>query len=122
MAPHNTQWEDQIEGFRKNRRLLVARGIPFNATRAAFEADIRAKLVKPDSVIFLWPPPPSANCSNPTRHSGWVMLAFNQRPDAKTAEVNLKNNKFRGRRIRVERASRVAVSLWTYSSFSSASY
>ncbi|WYZ35848.1 hypothetical protein EsH8_X_000495 [Colletotrichum jinshuiense] len=104
--PYNAEWEDHIKVFRKNRRLLVARGIDFTGTRAAFEAGIRAKLTKPNSVIFLWPP--SADNSNPTRHSGWVMLGFNQRPDVKTAEDDLKNHEFRGRPVRIDRASRVA--------------
>lgn len=121
MAPYNPQWEDRIKDFRKNRRLLVARNIAFTATRAAVEADIRAKLTKPDSVIFLWPPS-SPTYSNPTRHQGWVMLGFNQRPDVKTAEVDLKNYELRGRRVRIDRASRVAVSLWIYSSSPFASY
>lgn len=116
MAPHNSHWEAQIEDYRKNRRLLVARNIDFKATRATFEADVRAKLTKPGSVIFLWPPPSSAQYSNPNRHSGWVMLAFNQRPDARTAEVDLKDYVFRNRPIRIDRAMRV--SLRIYSSLS----
>ncbi|KAK1770067.1 hypothetical protein QBC33DRAFT_310691 [Phialemonium atrogriseum] len=109
MAPHNAQWEAQIEGLRKNRRLLVARGIPFNATRAAFETGLMAKLAKPNSINFLWPPPSSANYSNQTRHSGWVMLAFNQRTDIILAQADLKEYKFSGHRIKIDRAiSRVA--------------
>lgn len=110
MAPYNAQWEAQIEVYRKNRRLLVARNIDFKATRAAFEADVRARLTKPDSVIFLWPPPSSAQYTNQNRHRGWVMLAFNQRPDARTVEGDLKDYVFRDRPIRIDRASRVAVS------------
>ncbi|KAL6406980.1 hypothetical protein AUP68_09800 [Ilyonectria robusta] len=106
MAPHNSQWEAQIEDYRRNRRLLAARNIDFKASRATFEADVRAKLTKPGSVIFLWPPPSSAQYSNPNRHRGWVMLAFNQRPDARTAEVDLKDYVFRNRPIRVDRAMR----------------
>ncbi|EQL01270.1 hypothetical protein G6O67_000816 [Ophiocordyceps sinensis] len=107
MAPRNAQWEAQIEGFRKNRRLLVARNIPFTATRAEFEADVRAKLTKPDSVTFLWPPS-SPQYNNPTRHSGWLMLAFDKRPDAKAVEDDLENYMFCGRHITIDRASRVA--------------
>jgi hypothetical protein len=116
MSKHNQQWEDLLKGYRKNKRLLVARNIDFRATRAAVEADIRAKLTKPDSVIFLWPPPYAANYSNPTRHMGWMMLSFSQRPDAKTAEEDLKNYEFLGRQVSIKRASRVAVSLWINSS------
>ncbi|KAM5370287.1 hypothetical protein ACJZ2D_008583 [Fusarium nematophilum] len=122
MAPYNAEWEGQIEGFRKNRRLLVARNINFKETRASFEANVRARLTKPDSVIFLWPPPSSPQYSNPTRHMGWVMLAFNQRSDVKTAEDDLTNYEFAGRQIRICRASKAAVSLWIYSSYSFASY
>ncbi|KAH7010036.1 hypothetical protein EDB80DRAFT_868556 [Ilyonectria destructans] len=89
MAPYNAQWEAQIEVYRKNRRLLVARNIDFKATRAAFEADVRARLTKPDSVIFLWPPPSSAQYTNQNRHRGWDYV-------------------FRDRPIRIDRASRVA--------------
>ncbi|KAH6972540.1 hypothetical protein BKA56DRAFT_677490 [Ilyonectria sp. MPI-CAGE-AT-0026] len=106
MAPHNLQGETQIEDYRRKRRLLVARNIDFKATRATFEADVRAKLTKPGSVIFLWPPPSSAQYSNPNRHRGWVMLGFNQRPDARTAEVDLKDYVFRNRPIRIDRAMR----------------
>ncbi|KAF7548674.1 hypothetical protein G7Z17_g6900 [Cylindrodendrum hubeiense] len=90
MAPHNSQWEDQIKGFRKNRRLLVARGIPFSATRAAFETDLRAKLTKPDSVIFFWPSPSpsSANYNNPAhqnRSSKKVCVSSGNTPTLATA-------------------------------------
>lgn len=106
--PYNAEWEARIHVFRKNRRLLVARGIPFNKSRAAFETDVRAKLTKPGSVTFFWPP---SNHSNPNRHQGWVMLAFDERRDRETAETDLGNYKFGGRQIRVDRASKVAVRL-----------
>ncbi|KAK2023806.1 hypothetical protein LX32DRAFT_697651 [Colletotrichum zoysiae] len=108
MAPRNDQWEAQIEGYRKNRRLLVARNVEFDGTRVEFESDVRAKLTKPDSVTFLWPPSSSPQYSDPTRHMGWVMLAFDLRLDLKTAVADLRDYVFRGRLVNIDRASRVA--------------
>ncbi|KID88935.1 hypothetical protein MGU_04278 [Metarhizium guizhouense ARSEF 977] len=82
---HDPAWESQIAPFRRNRQLLVARNINFKVTRAQFEAGVQAKLTKPDSVTFLWPPSP-ARYSNPIRHQGWVMLKFSSRADVNTAE------------------------------------
>lgn len=110
MTPYNAQWEAQIQGLRKNRRLLVARNIPFEATQAAFEADARARLTKPDSATFLWPPS-SGRYDDPARHMGWVMLAFKERSDARMAEMDLKDYKFRDCQVRIGRASKIAVSL-----------
>ncbi|KAG3183893.1 hypothetical protein PC129_g25321, partial [Phytophthora cactorum] len=118
MSLYNAQWEDQIKEFRKNRRLLVARGISFSVTRATVEAYIRVKLTKPNSVIFFWPPS-SALLRNPARHMGWVVLGFDQRSDARTAEVDLQNCELNSRQFRVDRASRTAV--WTFSPLSFAS-
>ncbi|PTB41770.1 hypothetical protein M441DRAFT_138468 [Trichoderma asperellum CBS 433.97] len=105
MPRYNPQWEDRIKGYRKNRLLLVARNLPFNAPPTAVEAAIRARLTKPDSFIFLWPP----GASSPERHQGWVMMGFNMRPDARMAEEELKDFEILGRPVRVERASRQAV-------------
>ncbi|KPM44542.1 hypothetical protein AK830_g1974 [Neonectria ditissima] len=107
MSHYNAQWEDQIKEFRKNRRLLVARGISFSVTRATVEAYIRVKLTKPNSVIFFWPPS-SALLRNPAHHMGWVMLGFDQPSDARTAEVDLQNCELNSRQFRVDRASRTA--------------
>ncbi|KAG8427608.1 hypothetical protein J3459_006533 [Metarhizium acridum] len=90
MAPYHTEWEEYVKPFRKNRRLLVARNIDFNATRAEFEDNVRAKLTKPGSVIFLWPPAP-AQYNSLNKHTGSRMLGFNHRPDASTAQSDLEN-------------------------------
>ncbi|KID86439.1 hypothetical protein MAJ_11171, partial [Metarhizium majus ARSEF 297] len=71
--PYHAEWEEYIRPFRENRRLLVARNIDFNATRAEFQDHVRAKLTKPGSVIFLWPPAP-AQYNNFNNHIGWMML------------------------------------------------
>ncbi|KHO11262.1 hypothetical protein MAA_11077 [Metarhizium robertsii ARSEF 23] len=88
--PYHAEWEEYIKHFRENRRLLVARNIDFNATRAEFEDHVRAKLTKPGSVIFLWPPAP-AQYDNFNNHIGWMMLGFNHRPDARMAQNDLAN-------------------------------
>ncbi|KAM0462139.1 hypothetical protein ACHAO4_001335 [Trichoderma viride] len=64
MPRYNPQWENQIKGYRKNRVLLVAKSLPFNASTTQVESAIRARLTKPDSAIFLWPP----GANRPDRH------------------------------------------------------
>ncbi|KAH7139827.1 hypothetical protein B0J13DRAFT_676988 [Dactylonectria estremocensis] len=104
MAPYNARWEAQIEVYRK-KCLLLVRVINWSATRDQFEADVRGKLTKPDTITFLWPPMP-AHYTNPQSHQGWIMLAFSGRPDVATALVDLDNYEFRGRRPRIDRAKR----------------
>ncbi|KAL6892129.1 hypothetical protein GGI43DRAFT_387003 [Trichoderma evansii] len=76
----------------------------FGANTAAVEATIRARLTKPDSVIFLWPP----GATRSDRHISWVMLGFGRRPDVQVALEDLKNLELLGRPVKVERASRQA--------------
>ncbi|EHK46049.1 hypothetical protein TRIATDRAFT_308060 [Trichoderma atroviride IMI 206040] len=104
MPRYNPQWEDQIKGYRKNRVLLVAKSLPFSATTTQVESAIRARLTKPDSVTFLWPP----GATRPNHHIGWVMLAFSRRPNTKMALEELQNFEILGRAVNVERAHRHA--------------
>ncbi|EFY90415.1 hypothetical protein MAC_03661 [Metarhizium acridum CQMa 102] len=85
MAPYHTEWEEYVKPFRKNRRLLVARNIDFNATRAEFEDNVRAKLTKPGSVIFLWPPAP-AQYNSLNKHTGSRMLGSSAAAESESTE------------------------------------
>ncbi|PON23262.1 hypothetical protein TGAM01_v207789 [Trichoderma gamsii] len=104
MPRYNPQWENQIKTYRKNRVLIVVRSLPFSATTTQVESAIRARLTKPDSATFLWPP----GATRPDRHISWVMLAFSRRPDTQMALEELQNFEIRGRPIHVERAHKDA--------------
>ncbi|KAK4067519.1 hypothetical protein Trihar35433_6079 [Trichoderma harzianum] len=57
MAPRDDQFEAQIEPYRRERRLLVARNIYWEATRAEFETTVRTRLTMGDTVSrFFWLP------------------------------------------------------------------
>ncbi|KAK1501510.1 hypothetical protein CTAM01_05734 [Colletotrichum tamarilloi] len=45
-----------LSPYRKNRRLLRVKSLPFAETRARVEAFLNSKLAKPDSASFNWPP------------------------------------------------------------------
>ncbi|OPB42089.1 hypothetical protein A0O28_0032060 [Trichoderma guizhouense] len=111
MASHNAQFENQIGGYARNRRCLVASNINFRATRAQFEASVRARLTNGDSVTFFWPPSSNVRfINNKKRHQGLVYLGFETRADARVAEQDLQNYVFSGRAINVFRATRYASS------------
>ncbi|QYT00983.1 hypothetical protein H0G86_008040 [Trichoderma simmonsii] len=111
MASHNAQFENQIGGHARNRRCLVASNINFRATRAQFEASVRARLTNGDSVTFFWPPSSNVRfMNNKKRHQGLVYLGFETRADARVAEQDLQNYVFSGRAINVFRATRYASS------------
>ncbi|KKP04465.1 hypothetical protein THAR02_03409 [Trichoderma harzianum] len=111
MTSHNAQFENQIGVYARNRRCLVARNINFRATRAQFEASVRARLTNGDSVAFFWPPSSNVRfINNKKRHQGIVYLGFETRADARVAEQDLQNYVFSGRAINVFRATRYASS------------
>lgn len=114
MPRYNPQWENQIKTYRKNRVLIVVRSLPFSATTTQVESAIRARLTKPDSATFMWPP----GATRLDRHISWVMLAFSRRPDTQMALEELQNFEIRGRPIHVERAHKDAVSIDIFHSFS----
>ncbi|OAA58623.1 hypothetical protein SPI_06696 [Niveomyces insectorum RCEF 264] len=93
--PRNDQWEDQIDGFRRNRRLLRVSNIAPEATRTAFETAVRAQLRSTfGAVAVLWPPPPpsleEASSASPSScHMGWAMLGFSQRHHVQSAQADL---------------------------------
>lgn len=117
MAPRKAHFENHIEAYRRNRRCLVARNINFGSTRAQFEASVRVRLTKRDSVTFFWPPSTDVRFRhNKKRHQGYVFLGFETKSDAELAEQDLQNYVFSGRAVNVVRASREAVSLQIYSS------
>ena len=107
MSGYNEQFESQIKVYRKRQRLLVAKSIHFRAPCADFKAACRAKLSKPETVKFFWRDGQDSWMKNP----GWAMLGFETRPDRKQAEDELKQFGFRGRDIKIQRASQHSVSI-----------
>ncbi|KAK1633691.1 hypothetical protein BDP81DRAFT_69856 [Colletotrichum phormii] len=55
---------------RKNRKLLMVKGLPFAETRNQVEAFLKSKLNKPDSANFHWPPSKDPRQSLPSSHHG----------------------------------------------------
>lgn len=117
MAPRDAQFEARIEPYRRERRLLVAKNIYWEASRAEFETAVRTKLTMGDTVSFVWPRQTDWRFRrNTKRHRGYAFIVFNTRPDAQRAVRELRPFDFRGRRVRIEIAGREAVSLQIYSS------
>lgn len=88
-------------------RLLVVKNIHFKASTADFKKVCRAKLSKPQTVKFIWRAPDRPGQS----HRGFVMLEFDFRSDLRRAETELERMQVRNRPVRVEKASRRAVSV-----------
>ncbi|KAK0766578.1 hypothetical protein N5P37_000303 [Trichoderma harzianum] len=109
MAPRDAQFEARIELYRRERRLLVAKNIYWEATRAEFETAVRAKLTMGDTVSFVWPRQTDWRFRrNTKRHRGYAFIVFNTRPDAQRAVRELRPFDFCGRRVRIEIAGREA--------------
>ncbi|PNP53778.1 hypothetical protein THARTR1_05902 [Trichoderma harzianum] len=109
MAPRDAQFEAIIEPYRRERRLLVAKNIFFEATRAEFETAVRTKLTMGDAVSFVWPRPTDWRFRrNTKRHRGYTFFVFNTRADAQRAVRELRPFDFRGRRVTIQIASREA--------------
>ncbi|RFU73325.1 hypothetical protein TARUN_8933 [Trichoderma arundinaceum] len=109
MAPRDAHFENQIEIHRRERRLLVARNINFESTRADFETDVRTKLTMGDSVTFFWPRPAERRYRhNKKRHQGYTFLAFETKEDAQLAQKDLQAYSFSGRRVNIIIASKEA--------------
>ncbi|EXF78418.1 hypothetical protein CFIO01_11716 [Colletotrichum fioriniae PJ7] len=79
--------------YRKNRRLLRVKSLPFAETRVRVEAFLKSKLAKPDSASFNWPP-----SSRPSGHDGVVFLSFRERNDCVRADRDLKEVMYPGPR------------------------
>lgn len=79
--------------YRKNRRLLRVKSLPFAETRVRVEAFLKSKLAKPDSASFNWPP-----SSGPSGHDGVVFLSFRERNDCVRADRDLKGVMYPGPR------------------------
>ncbi|KAK6222990.1 hypothetical protein QIS74_03835 [Colletotrichum tabaci] len=106
MVHCDDQFEEQIKEYRKARRLLFLRNLNFKADRAEIEAIVLAKLTSPDSAKFFWPPARPGQFTYPNRHTGSVMVGFNQRPDARAAEGELTGLEIRGRPVVLDRAAK----------------
>lgn len=116
MAPRDDQFEAQIEPYRRERRLLVARNIYWEATRAEFETTVRTRLTMGDTVSrFFWLPQTDRRFRrNNKRHRGYVFILFNTKQDAQRALRELRPFDFHGRRVMIDFAGREAVSLQIY--------
>ncbi|KAJ3942220.1 uncharacterized protein N0V96_007715 [Colletotrichum fioriniae] len=71
--------------YRKNRRLLRVKSLPFAETRVRVEAFLKSKLAKPDSASFNWPP-----SSGPSGHDGVVFRIF-QPPSGTTLSMQMRS-------------------------------
>ncbi|VUC36894.1 unnamed protein product [Clonostachys rosea] len=114
-------WEARLAPARKARRLLYARNINLQVSRAIFEAGVRGKLSKPDSVEVLWPTLPNQSNGSSCRHTGWAMLQFENRPDCRSALEELQGLEFLGRQVNVEKAGKKAILPASMRQFSAAS-
>ncbi|KAK1509012.1 hypothetical protein CABS01_08242 [Colletotrichum abscissum] len=65
--------------YRKNRRLLRVKSLPFAETRARVEAFLDSKLAKPE-------------LSRPSGHDGVVFLSFRERNDCVRTDRDLKGS------------------------------
>ncbi|KAF3072198.1 hypothetical protein CFAM422_005763 [Trichoderma lentiforme] len=110
MAPRDDQFEAQIEPYRRERRLLVARNIYWEATRAEFETTVRTRLTMGDTVSrFFWLPQTDRRFRrNNKRHRGYVFILFNTKQDAQRALRELRPFDFHGRRVMIDFAGREA--------------
>ncbi|OIW30159.1 hypothetical protein CONLIGDRAFT_644173 [Coniochaeta ligniaria NRRL 30616] len=113
--PPNRQWDDLVGPMARSGRLLVARSLHFRVTRPQVEASIRARLSRPDSVRFFWPredhsrtPVNRLGARYNNCHRGFVMLGFDVRDDARTAENELANLVIRDRPVTIQRVSKHA--------------
>ena len=104
--PYNEEYENQLRTHRSKRRLIVARNIHFQASRAEFEAFVRGKLSQPHTATFFWRDSDTPGMA----HRGFVMIGFELRTECRTALGKLESIKFRGRSVDVKMASRFPVS------------
>ncbi|KXH60930.1 hypothetical protein CNYM01_10998 [Colletotrichum nymphaeae SA-01] len=79
--------------YRKNRKLLRVKNLPFAETRDRVEASLKSKLTKPESASFNWPP-----SGRPPGHDGVVFLSFRERNDCVRADRDLKGVMYPGQR------------------------
>ncbi|KAK1523031.1 hypothetical protein CPAR01_13884 [Colletotrichum paranaense] len=96
--------------YRKNRRLLRVKNLPFAETRARVEAFLNWKLAKPDSASFNWPP-----SNRPSGHDGVVFVSFRERNDCVRADRDLKVVMYPGPRgtreliVQIDRGRNLAI-------------
>lgn len=107
MARYNAEFEAQIALARRNKRLLVVRSLQYHAPRAEVEAACRTKLSHPDGVRFIWPP----GAKPWFQHTGCVMVEFTNRQLCLEGLNELTGLKIRNRTVKVDKASRVSVSV-----------
>lgn len=107
MTRYDAEFERQLEAPRRERRLLVVKNIHFKASTTDFKEVCRAKLSKPQTVKFVWQAP-----NRPwNSHRGFVMLEFDLPSNLRRAEAELEGTVVRNRPVKMERASRKAVSV-----------
>ncbi|KAF4783470.1 hypothetical protein HER10_EVM0010318 [Colletotrichum scovillei] len=79
--------------YRKNRKLLRVKNLPFAETRDRVEAFLKSKLTNSESASFNWPP-----SGRTPGHDGVVFISFRERNDCVRADRDLKGVIYPGQR------------------------